>query len=135
MTLSSGHDANPTARRRYRFEAKEPIPVLVQTAGNWQAGHIHNLSPRGAFLTLDADVWIGEEVKMIFGLPTGAGGRLSLRGLTVWRTGAERRDPSSEKPGYGLMIRDEPDRDSSLQQAISRLSQSGLLFDTEKELR
>ncbi len=102
--------------------------MLVQTAGSWQPGHVHNLSPRGAFVTLDADVWVGEEVTMVLGLPTNAGGRLSLRGLTVWR------NPSSEMPGYGLMIRDEPDRDSSLQQAIGRLSQSGLLFDTEKGL-
>ncbi len=134
MTFSSGNGANPTTRRRYRFEAKVPIPVLVQTAGNWQAGHVHNLSPRGAFITLGADVWVGEEVQMILGLPTDAGGRLSLRALTVWRTGAERRDSPPEMPGYGLMIRAEPDHDSGLQQAIGRLSQSGLLFDTEKEL-
>lgn len=128
MTHTPGNGVDPTVPRRYRFEAKVPIPVLVETAGNWQAGHLHNLSPRGAFMTLDADVWVGEEVKIILGLPTDAGGRLSLRGLTVWR------NPSSEMPGYGLMIRDEPDHDSSLQQAIGRLSQSGLLFDTEKEL-
>ena len=128
MTFSAGNGANPSARRRYRFEAKEPIPVLIQTAGNWQAGHVHNLSPRGAFMTLGADVWVGEEVKLILGLPTDAGGRLRLRALTVWR------NPSSEKPGYGLMIRDDPEHGSSLQQVIGRLSQSGLLFDTEKEL-
>ena len=107
--------------------------MLVQTAGNWQAGHVHNLSPRGAFITLGADVWVGEEVQMILGLPTDAGGRLSLRALTVWRAEAERLAPSSEMLGYGLMVRDEPDHDSSLQQAIGQLSQSGLLFDTEKE--
>lgn len=123
MTHTPGNGVDPTVPRRYRFEAKVPIPVLVETAGNWQAGHLHNLSPRGAFM--DADVWVGEEVKIILGLPTDAGGRLSLRGLTVWR------NPSSEMPGYGLMIRDEPDHGSGLQRAIGRLSQSGVLFDTE----
>ena len=132
MTLYSGNGANPTTPRRYRFEAKAPIPVLVQTAGNWQAGHIHNLGPRGAFMTLDAEVWVGEEVKMILGLPTEAGGRLSLRALTVWRTGTERPASPSEMPGYGLMIRAEPDHDSGLQHALGRLSESGVLLDTEK---
>ena len=67
MTHTPGNGVDPTVPRRYRFEAKVPIPVLVQTAGNWQAGHLHNLSPRGAFMTLDADVWVGEEVNMILG--------------------------------------------------------------------
>ena len=127
MTLSSGNGVNPNARRRYRFEAKEPIPVLVQTAGNWESGHVHNLSPRGAFVTLDADVWVGEEVKMVLGVPTNAGGRLSLRGLAVWSS------PSSATPGYGLMIRDAADDNQNLQEAIGRLSESGVLFDTEKD--
>jgi hypothetical protein len=91
------------------------------------------LSPRGAFITLGADVWVGEEIKVILGLPVDAGGRLNLRALTVWRTICEQPGRSEVTPGYGLLFHPEPDRDSSLLQAIGQLSESGLLFDTEKD--
>ena len=106
----------------------------MRSAGHWRAGYVHNLSPRGAFITLGgADVWVGEEIKVILGLPVDAGGRLNLRALTVWRTICEQPGRSEVSPGYGLLFHPEPDRDSSLRQAIGRLSKSGLLFDTEKD--
>jgi hypothetical protein len=117
--------------KRHRFEAKVPIPVLVQSAGQWQAGRVHNLGPRGAFITLEADVWIGEEVKVILGLPEIVGGQINLRALTVWRTKREQPERSEATAGYGLMFPSEPDGDSSLMRAIDRLSQSGLLIDRD----
>jgi hypothetical protein len=119
------------SKSRFRFEARVPIPVLVQSAGRWCAGQVRNLSPRGAFITLGADVWVGEEIQLILGLPTDAGGRLKLRALTVWRTIYEQPGASQVTPGYGLLFQPESDRD--LVQAIDRLSDTGLLLDTEED--
>ena len=120
-----------TEKSRFRFEARTPIPVLVQSAGRWRAGEVRNLSPRGAFITLGADVWVGEEIDVVLGLPPDAGGRLKLRALTVWRTTYEQRGVSELKPGYGLLFQPESDRD--LVQAIDRLSETGFLLDTEED--
>ncbi|HEX9726460.1 MAG TPA: PilZ domain-containing protein [Vicinamibacteria bacterium] len=116
---------------RFRFEARTPIPVLVQSAGRWRAGEVRNLSPRGAFITLGADVWVGEEIEVILGLPNDAGGRLKLRALTVWRTICEQPGASEVTPGYGLLFQPESDRE--LVRAIDRLSDTGLLLDTEED--
>ncbi len=118
-------------KKRFRFEARVPIPVLVQSAGRWRAGQVRNLSPHGAFITLGADVWVGEEIEVILGLPTDVGGRLKLRALTVWRTICEQPGGSDVTPGYGLLFQPESDRD--LVRAIDRLSGTGLLLDTEKD--
>jgi hypothetical protein len=120
-----------TEKARFRFEARTPIPVLVQSAGRWRAGEVRNLSPRGAFITLGADVWVGEEIDVILGLPVQAGGRLKLRALTVWRTICEQPGDSDVTPGYGLLFQPESDRD--LVHAIDRLSDTGFLLDTERD--
>jgi hypothetical protein len=117
--------------KRHRFETKVPIPILVQSAGQWRTGRVHNLGPHGAFITLGADVWVGEEVKVILGLPETAGGRLNLRALTVWRTICEQPGGPEVTAGYGLMFPSEPDLDSNLMRAIDRLSQNGLLIDRD----
>jgi len=120
-------------KNRFRFEARVPIPVLVQSAGRWRAGQVRNLSPRGAFITLGADVWVGEEIEVILGLPADAGGRLKLRALAVWRTICEQPGGSDVTPGYGVLFQPESDRD--LVQAIDRLSDTGLLLDTEPDTK
>lgn len=120
-----------SVKNRFRFEARVPIPVLVQTAGRWRAGQVRNLSPRGAFITLGADLWEGEEIEVILGLPAEAGGRLKLRALTVWRTLCEQPGGSDVTPGFGLLF--QPESDRHLVQAIDRLSDTGILLDTEKD--
>jgi len=124
-----------SSRSQFRFEARVPIPVLVHSAGHWRAGQVCNLSPRGAFITLGADIWVGEEIEVILGLPADLGGRMKLRALTVWRTICEQPGRSSVTPGYGLLFQPQSDLDSGLAQAIDRLSDSGLLLDTEKDPR
>ena len=108
-----------------------PIPVLVQSAGRWRTGHVRNLSPRGAFITLGADIWVGEEIEVILTIPGGAGARLRLRALTVWRTICEQPGGANVTPGYGLLFQPESDRD--VVRAIDRLSNTGLLCDTEED--
>ena len=120
-----------STKSRFRFEARVPIPVLVQSARRWRAGEVRNLSPRGAFITLGADLWEGEEVEVILGLPADAGGRLKLHALTVWRTICEQPGGSDVTPGYGLLFQPESDRD--LVHAIDRLSDTGVLLDTEED--
>lgn len=110
-----------------RFQLRTPLPVFVHSAGHWRAGNVHNLSERGAFISLDAEVWVGEEVELILGLPESAGGRLQLRAVTVWRTIFEEPGRPSVKAGYGLLFTAESSADSSLPRAIHALAASGFL--------
>lgn len=91
-------------RTSQRFQPRAPFPVLVESARHWKSGLLHNLSARGAFISVDAEVWEGEEVHVVLGFPSASGMRLKFRALTVWRTICTDPATSLITPGYGLLF-------------------------------
>jgi Tfp pilus assembly protein PilZ len=98
----------------------------VQSAGHWRAGRLLNLSEGGAFITLDADLWVGEEIELVLGLPEKTGGRRALRALAVWRTIHEEPGRSKVTAGYGLLFPPQADAGADLSQILRRLEENGM---------
>ena len=112
--------------RSPRYEPSEPIPIRLSSRGDWKEGVLHNLSERGAYISLQGDLWTGEEVKIVIETPQFPGGCLEVYALAIWES-RDRGRESRAQNGYGLLFRHEKDQDRRLSHWINRLQESGLL--------
>jgi hypothetical protein len=87
---------------------------------------LHNLSERGAFISLQGDLWTGEEVKIVIETPQLPGGRLEIYALAIWESRDRGREPRAQN-GYGLLFRHEKSEDRRLSHWMIQLQENGLL--------
>lgn len=126
--MARGRSRCVEQRRKARFQARHALPIRLLSGRQWRKGRMHNLSEGGAFVTVETDVWVGQEVKLELAFPKASPKEhILLRALTVWRMKNEELTDSETGRGYGLHFLDEKDVGPIVSQEISHLVDAGIL--------
>lgn len=125
MSENVDRPSDPSRARKPRYELRMAIPILVQSAGQWHSGRLRNVSTGGAFISVDGELWVGEQLEIVVRLPQRAGGRLQLQALTVWQDPMPSRSEASSPRGYGVLFLTPAKGKEGLPEALQQLSEAG----------